>query len=405
MLLHRYRQEALQIIKATKMNNFIKIFIVVIVLAFVGACINFTTDNIHSVTDIIMTSARLFLSCPMGLICILYFLCVCKRHNITKHEAIMAAIYAGIIESVFALLALISPEIKNILLNIMRNNIDNETIARSYLAEFRLFGFAKDLFDHFGYGMGILATLPLYVAINRRKVKYLLLSIPMIAATIINARTGIIIIGVIVIALLFGYIFKIIRNFNISLQAKAKQFATLFGSVAVTLSAIILAVNIVYDLNPRMRANTIADFSSVFTAFISGGESANGGVGEVLFSESFWQLPETPTGLIVGQGHSLYGSVGYSHSDVGYINDIWFFGLIGCLIIYSLLSYYAIRVTNPQNTEERMLMIGVLLSFFIFQVKGTALWSANLGALVTLFTIFLFSYYNNNKQNTRKRLS
>lgn len=388
------------------MLTFVKIFMLTIIAAFLIGSVHFAADGIETVGNVFDTPARFFLSCPIGLICILYFLCICKRHQLTKKDAIMAIIGAAIIESVLAILALLIPSAKEIMLSIMRSNIDNATISRQSLAEFRLFGFAKDLFDHFGYGMGIIAALPVYLAIKERKVKYALLAIPILVAIILNARTGIVVFGVILILFLLGYLWGIVKDITIPLRKRMKKIVGFLCISGIVVLGGMLAMNVVYDLNPKMKANTIADFSSVFNAFLSGSDSVNGGVGAVLFSESFWQLPQHPAGLLVGEGHSAYGASGYAHSDVGYVNDIWFFGLIGCLVFYGLLTYYALRVTRPVDILDKMLMLGVVLAFFIFQIKGTAFWSANLGALMTLTMIFLMAYYNAQpKADARRRLN
>lgn len=393
-MLFKYREEKKQIIATTKMWTFAKTFILIAVLTMVVGCVNYLLHNIQSVPDVFSTPARLLLSCPMGLLCIVYFLCVCHKNKLTKHDVLMAIIYAGLIESVLAILALLFPEIKDLFLQVMRSNINNVAIARESLAEFRLFGFAKDLFDHFGYGMGIVASLPIFIAIRDHNIKYIALSIPMIIAIILNARTGIVVIGIMISMILLGYMNGLLRDPTKSSYVKMKLMMRFAGMLVVCIAIFPPIVNAVYGMNPKMKAFTIGDFSSVINGLRLGGDSVDSGTGKILFSDAFWQFPDSVVGWVIGEGHSLYGVDGYLHSDVGYINDLWSFGILGCLIVYGMLAYYALIITRPKSNLERMFMAGVVLSFFIYQIKGTALWSGNLGILITMMLVFMLSYYN-----------
>ena len=65
-------------------------------------------------------------------------------------------------------------------------------------------------------------------------------------------------------------------------------------------------------------------------------------------------LPEDLIELLIGSGHNVYNvyDTMHVHSDVGYINMIWEFGLLGSAILLSVLAsifYHAYRIADYER--------------------------------------------------------
>lgn len=116
---------------------------------------------------------------------------------------------------------------------------------------------------------------------------------------------------------------------------------------------------------------------------------------KLLFTTQSLELPSLFR-MIVGTGHSLYQAQGYRHSDIGYINEIWLCGIIGCLMLYGLLVFLMRKLIRSKNEIVRFSGIYMMLAYFIFNVKGISL-GYNPGAITMLIMIFISIYYENTK--------
>ena len=63
------------------------------------------------------------------------------------------------------------------------------------------------------------------------------------------------------------------------------------------------------------------------------------------------------------------------------------FGVIGSSILYSCIVFYALRASQGGGAVELGITTGVLLATVLYQIKGTAFWSANLGIMMYLFLV------------------
>lgn len=371
---------------------------VVLTLVAIGTTIGVTTLADHSISSSIHSSMRLLWTFALLPINLVFFFMMCQKNRVNTNTILLMLLYATMIQVAIAIISYTVPAIKDVLISIMQANNWEERWSLLNMAEHRMNGFAKSLFDTFGYGMGILTAVPLLLSHRTGNLKYLL-CIPFIfLAIVINARTGLLIFGI-VIALFSTLTLKGLRRLSSISSANAVYIGLLVAGLALTAYFMLNMSN----TNSNLSQRTATDISSYIEFFKTGGSNTGnyGGQADILFSKNFWSLPDTPTQTILGTGMSIYGSDSpYAFSsDVGYINIVWYVGVLGSIILYSSLAFYMIG--RPGGAAAwRILGAAVLLSFLVFQVKGNALWSANLGISASLMLIALRNFDNHRERDS-----
>ena len=392
MLLTAYRKDIFLMLRSTRLDVFVGFFGFITAYSTVIGCLTIGFGGEATLGEFMKGQVRLLTTSPILVVCILYFLVICKKQKYTFQDITDVIIYAGLIQSIVALTAFLVPEVKTFLVHIMQANVGGETLARDWIQENRLFGFARDLFDHFGYGMGIVAALPIFQFRKKHQFRYLIFTITLLGCGLINARSTLVsFLAMILTVTLSGFLrdtsFKRLRN-------RPKNKIALLVAVGLSLGGF----HIVGCYNPTMVSNAISDFVSV-SEFVSTGELPKyNSTGSRLFTDSFWKFPPGVVNLLFGTGHSAYQVSSVSHSDVGYVNDVWMFGVIGSSILYSCIVFYALRASQGGGAVELGITTGVLLATVLYQIKGTAFWSANLG--IMMYLLLVSSVYATTKRAT-----
>src|SRR5699024_6530651 len=143
------------------------------------------------------------------------------------------------------------------------------------------------------------------------------------------------------------------------------------------------------------------DFASIINFFIDGTLNAPGlDTASNLFSNRFWTFSNSLVKIIFGTGHTVFGNGFVIQSDVGYVNDVWLFGIVGSILLYISFIYLGSYVLkNSQESLYKILTIGLIVSLFVFQIKGRA-FMYSVGTSTILIILFCISYIE--KRNTDK---
>lgn len=313
-------------------------------------------------------------------VCVTYLLCKTDRDGYGYEFLLESLINAGVIEGVCAALAFLFPGVKSIFIFFMKQFSASNLYSNTWYITVRSYGFASTLVDVFGLGAALIAGICFFYGITRKKI-YMAESIVIAIATILNSRTGLLVYLIsIVLSLLYvlqkGDIRKIISTF-------------------IAIGLLIIAGSKVLDImstNEYTAGWFQAGIKSIQN-FMSGNRTSNtsGDAMSMLFQDNFWKFPTFPR-IIFGTGHSLYGAEGYAHSDVGYVNEIWLFGILGCLLLYGKI----IEMCGMMKKSTRIPVfdyatVFLLISYFFFNIKGAAL-GYNPGAVVMFFIIFVGTY-------------
>ena len=315
---------------------------------------------------------------------VLYILLYCKNNKMSINDLIEGLIYGALIEFILCIACVISPSIKITLNTIMFSNANSQNIGElaSWTYNARYYGFAEVMIDLFGYGSGLIAGICLLYGYYKKKefLKYFPLLVFM---TCINSITGLLIILIAGILIIFE-----------SKITKQKLWMLLVAPVLFVIFMFIYA-KVAPGSFDRIINNfwVLVDSSEVTHAVTSL---------EVLFSDRFWQLPSKTGHIIFGTGHSVYGTEYYTHSDVGYINNIWLFGIVGTISLYFF--YWKLLLTN-KNTYSKLyknITYFMLFSLMFFEIKGIGIGCNPGNSVLILLAISIYFLKDYNYTNNFK---
>lgn len=303
-----------------------------------------------------------------------------KKYQFNKKEIFKMIIYAGIIESTLCIISYFSPFIKEIFIKLMLMNTGDELYTNQWYITVRSFGFASTLVDYFGFGISIIASICFAYGILF-DIKYIFYSFYIFIATVLNSRSGILLYGFFIMVVLIYWLYK---------EKNIKKAMILIS----TLIFLFIVLMILISRNEATSMWIKDGFESIFELIFN--QTGSKDVGEVVSSNKFWFLPDGFR-LFIGTGHSRFQAVGYPHTDNGYVNDIWLFGIVGCFIIYGKI--YMNILSCWKKTKDKFLQMILLILFFafaIFNFKAYVL-SGSLGGITYFFILSLVNYFITNE--------
>ena len=316
--------------------------------------------------------------------CSTLFLCKINREGYGSEFFLECIIRAGLLEGLTAILAFLSPAVKNLFISLMRRNTDIGLYTNTWYITVRSYGFAGTLVDLFGLGIAVIAGVSFFYGVTRKR-RYVIYSMLIAVAALLNARTGVIIY---LSAVVFSMIY-LVATFHIKSAGKTiLAIVILYFFVQLAMSLISRNVYTSGWLDAAIK-----DVQKFFNSSTSGSQTAQNNEIAKLFSAQFWQLPDSVFRVLLGTGHSLYGTGSYAHSDVGYVNDIWFIGIVGIVFLYGMIVKRSVNVVRySSNIVFKFSAIYILIAFFIFNIKGAAI-GYNPGAASIFLLLFGMSYF------------
>lgn len=276
------------------------------------------------------------------------------KKDYSLEDVIQIYVNAGLYQAIIAILCFIFPLVKTTLNTMMSTNSGSEKIARTivYTSAYRNYGFASTLYDIFGFAMSILAILALVQAMNCNKRNYIYFVLISFAA-ILNARTSIVILGIGILIV----IFKKKSNQN----RKFKLFQVLVLVIAIV---IVVAVFI-----PVIQKNSTNDWLQSgldeIKALVFHGETI--GYFDTLFSE-FLIFPKGLFSVLLGTGMNPGQAISHN-SDVGYIQNLWHYGIIGSILLYYCYLYIVRKAKYYYDFEYKCVSDVFVILIAIYLVK------------------------------------
>jgi hypothetical protein len=253
----------------------------------------------------------------------------------------------------------------------------------------RSYGFAGTLVDLFGLGMGIIAGICFSYGLNKKKI-YIILSIFIMIAGTLNARTTVII-----------YLISIVLTLAINLKKSDARKLLNTGVTVLILLGVFKCLYSYIEMNSSVNptASWIKQGINEFTDMVFNGEVDNSkhSFASMVTNKDKWELPKEMFRLFFGTGHSRFVIEGYLSTDIGYVNDIWFIGITGVILVYG--SIVCVNLKNYIKTKSKLRKFNSVLliaSFLVFNIKGCAL-SYNPGAATIFLIMFTTAYYVKNE--------
>ena len=382
----KYKGQISDALKSSKIMLFCLVFSLFLLYLALTTVVNFCLGNTVQLMHYVKLWYRFFLIVPMSAVICLYIVLRTKELSYSPEKLCMCIIIATMLQFVLAFSALLFPSVKSFFIDIIYKNTGDGYLDIPWVMARRGFGFSNSFLDSFGFGMGIVAALPLFILKPENK-KILLLIPFLLLISILNVRTGLII--------AFLGVLTALPHFFIVFKKSNKPILIL--TVITAFALLICLLIIVYLCNPVTLGWIIEDVSSIAGTVIPEASNqilpdaiasnSDTTTAQVLFSSRFWNIPLGLT-LIFGSGHTIFGAVGFPNSDVGYINDLWMGGIVGTAILYSAFILIILQaLKGSKKLSRKSLVVFLSLSFFVFQIKANAI-AFNAGLIVFLMLLF-----------------
>ncbi|AIQ37493.1 hypothetical protein R50345_24400 [Paenibacillus sp. FSL R5-0345] len=380
-IITKYKKEVKDVFRKSKLNTFLNLIIIAYLYILVIILIGVLIDPVNF-SNYIKVIYRFFLITPVIITCILYVMLRCKELNYGLHELIKALIFAGLFQAIISISMALIPSVKDFFVSIMYLNTGDTTTQNIWHFKRRYFAFSQNVLDTFGYGTGIISVLPIFYGIYKRKFVYLLLTPILLIVPFLNSRTGLVIACIGIICLIPNVLFLS------SLKEKMKFILIITGLIFISS----IALNYLNEILPTTMS-WVSNGVDDLLAFFNGQDNGTDSVSKL--TNTMWFFPESLF-LVFGTGHTVYEATGYSHSDIGYVNDLWLGGLIGSLLLYIPFNYMFLKAFRSKYHQlDRILVVFLLISFFISNIK-TVIISYNVGTSVTMLLAFFVIFNDRN---------
>lgn len=301
-----------------------------------------------------------------------------KKHNYGLDELFSSILLVGFIQSIVAILSFFIPDLQHMLVSKL---VQNGGIELYYeLAAYRMYGFSSGLTFITPIIQSFLAILALVYAQGHSKL-YLISSITMAFSAIINARVSIVVlaIGLVLVALNPKYSSKQRRN-------------VILGIVLVGLIMFYIVIPLINQFSNHTFLSIFSGFTQILDFFTSGKRDI--GYFAYVTNKNNYNLPSGILGVLLGKGTFVMGQNPFGfHSDVGYINDVWFGGILYILIYYINIFRIIIQMSRRKDDFLFFVAFYLLILFPVLNFKGMVF---SLNGLMGL-TIILYLFTSDQK--------
>ena len=296
-------------------------------------------------------------------------------------------LWAALIQSVFSMMAFIDFDYKLQLLE--KLDADGTMAMSQYENEiyYRLFGYSGGLTFDMPVVQAMIVAIAAYLSINKSS-KYLLFVPTIIFSAFINARTSIVVMAVSIIILLW----KESKFFK-------KHYWRLFISSFFIFISLVVGSSYLEEMSSGTYGWVMTGVEQLI-GFMLENETKTGYFSYVADSDR-WVIPKGLF-LLIGTGERIMGGSSFGvYSDIGYINDLWFGGILYTLILYTLVLIFFIKLLK----KSRYLENGKFVNFFclsyliLLPILNFKTYIISLGGFSTLLIIILTHAFLTTKNN------
>ncbi len=285
---------------------------------------------------------------------------------------LMLLLYISFVACIFTIILIIAPALNDY----VRDQL-LKTTEYTDLLKFRNFGLSEGLTFSYGIVQGITLAIIMYY-INRKRIFLFILPL-LVFSIMFNARIGFVPpLMMIVYMITFG----------------KKATSIIFYSIISFFSMMFLLSLPIFESYQKTLEWGL-DFFSEISNFFSGNVKKGSGNLDVLINNMI-VLPDTSLEYIFGSGKNLFLDR-YENTDIGYILQLNYGGLIYIGLLFSLVFYMLKKLINV-NINYRWFNFLFITTIIICNIKGNFLTTSP--ALRYLFMIYIYirisySYYKN----------
>lgn len=335
-------------------------------------------SNLNLSEGVSLVTTYLLLFIPVIAICM-----YSEKNRIDFIGVLECLLIAFSCQAILAIIAYISPDIKSSFVELIYRNSGNSYIAKIVQGSStrRVYGLASNLWDHFGGACAIMfgVCVCMFQHGNNKRIINAALIVFMVY---LNSRTALLTcLTLIVITLCYqfknrfsvGTVIKLFISFSFFYTAFQFISSSISGTTSDWVSDAFDNIKIFFSDNREESS-----LNSYFNDF-------------VFFSDDY-------IATIFGQGLRPRDIIG-KNSDIGYIEIIWRYGIIGSIMLY--VSYFnLIKKARSDNKMYNQIVFYILIVLAIFHMKINIL-GVNSTTIVANTVIFSLLAYSSEKEEPK----
>jgi hypothetical protein len=328
------------------------------------------------------------------------FVQLLKRTNkLNKNYIIRLFIILAFVQALFILLMLLFSGFREICFSI--TSIERESLLKRYNG-IRGLGMASSV----TYDLGVIQSFALIFIIykmisnklSRKQIYfYITAYIAIFISVCVTGRTGF-------IGVLFSIFLSVSYISNDRKKEKNKILRIItHGGLIVILSIIIAFSFLGKDKVLKISHNiSVYAFEMIYSYEETGSFSIGTSKNLIKMVENFSNI--SPKSFLIGDGrYKGEGILYYKHTDIGFFRQIYFFGIVGTLLIVYMYLYIfkrmSITVANDKYFKKVIFLIGIY--YFISNIKGDFL--IGCGNAISILLILYFTITAENIKDISKR--
>ena len=284
--------------------------------------------------------------------CAIFLSVYLLRRGFVVADLYKMIIGVGLVQTGFVLLTMVSPSLRDLLII----NTWGADLAEFMDAakEFRVFGLARSYTFAMPLFQGLCVIL--CVVMGKLRSRWYYLPIPLLLFSIVvNARTALISLPIVY---LVSFLFRARKNFTRELFE-----ITVIVFMVVFAGALVLGLYQTSSESLTLLWWIGSGIEEVLQYAETG--QAEGNLDSL--TGSMWFFP-SDLGFVFGLGENVFTNQ-YRNSDIGYVVNIFYGGLVFSAILYFSYAYFIVRSVRS-SAAERILFFSLLFLLFLSNYKG-----------------------------------
>lgn len=330
----------------------------------IAVCIGTVITLLNGAGDFnMMGYSRLFSS----FFCSLLIVDLLKKDNddFTEYTVPEWIGYAALVQTGIVLLAFCVPGIHSFLL-VLCGGASSYSDKLEALSAFRGIGWTFAQFSDFAIcqGIALLCMVAVYSDPSSGRPRH---KIPVIIAFLAIFLSGILIARTFQLTMFLAFILWSI------IQLRTQGTAMLLKNLIIGAIFLVIIIVIAFQVfSDYLSEDTIKWAFEIYQNLGDTGQIESASTNEL---KDYWFLPDNCNTLFFGDGRfvGLHNHPTYAQSDVGYINSIYYWGIVGSFFYYgSICESYALSIRTTSNKVIKYLCLTILATILIYNVKGVA---------------------------------
>lgn len=296
-----------------------------------------------------------------------------KYLNFTAEKMIRTLLNLALLQGIITLLMIIFPNLKEIALSLYYVNLEENI----FISRMRIYGISGDYTFFTPIYHGLLSGIALFYSVYRSK-KYFLYLPFILLVILMNGRFGIL---VFLLAPIILAVYLLVKG-KVNIRALRISFYTILV-IGIGVFVIRLVAPYTYDW-------IVSGVMEVFNLVIYGEK-----IGNVDVLRDMLHFPKG-VGFFWGEGHRIIGrdgrALGYTPSDIGYVNDMFMGGVVYVFILYGTIISFITKngkkdsvTLKSEATLSSLISKYLLFSLLLANFKGEVM----RGGLVLVGAIFI----------------